>query len=36
VFYERQPDGSVVLAVDQPGFGGQPVGSSKPPDARGR
>jgi ketosteroid isomerase-like protein len=26
VFYERQPDGSVVLAVDQPGFREQPLG----------
>ena len=26
VFYERQPDGSVVLGVDQPGFREQPVG----------
>ena len=26
VFYERQPDGSVVLGVDQPGFGERPVG----------
>ena len=26
VFYERQPDGSVVLAVDQPGFREQPMG----------